>query len=48
MKFFDRKTEIEKIKEIDKRSESSAQFTVLTGRRRIGKTSLLKKAYEGK
>ena len=48
MKFFDRKTEIEKLKEIDKRSDSLAQFTVLTGRRRIGKTSLLKKAYEGK
>lgn len=48
MRFFDRKTEIERLVEIDKRSERVAQLTVLTGRRRIGKTSLIKKAYDGK
>ena len=46
MKFFDRKYEIEKLKEIRELSNHAAQFTVLTGRRRIGKTSLVMKAYE--
>lgn len=46
MIFFDRIKEIAKLREIDKRSEDVAQFTVLTGRRRIGKTFLIKKAYE--
>ena len=45
MKFFDRETEIEKLLAIRERSRSVAQFTVVTGRRRIGKTSLLLKAY---
>lgn len=46
MKFFDRTVEIEKLREIRALSHKSAQFTVLTGRRRIGKTSLVMKAYE--
>lgn len=46
MRFFDRKYEIGKLQEIRKLSHKSAQFTVLTGRRRIGKTSLVMKAYE--
>lgn len=46
MKFFDRKWEIEKLREIRDLSRQTAQFTVLTGRRRIGKTSLVQKAYE--
>ena len=46
MDFFDRKDEIRKLHEIRDRSEKTAQLTVLTGRRRIGKTSLVKKAYE--
>lgn len=46
MRFFDRKYEIEKLREIRNVSHKSAQFTVLTGRRRIGKTSLVMKAYE--
>ena len=45
MKFFDREKEIEKLLAIRERSRSVAQFTVVTGRRRIGKTSLLLKAY---
>lgn len=45
MKFIDRRKEIAKLRDIDKRSEDVAQFTVLTGRRRIGKTSLIKQAY---
>ena len=46
MRFFDRDYEINKLREIRNLSHKSAQFTVLTGRRRIGKTSLVMKAYE--
>lgn len=46
MKFFGRKEEIGKLREIRNRSLKSAQLTVLTGRRRVGKTSLLMKAFE--
>ena len=45
MKFFDREKEIQKLQEIKALSQGGAQFTVLTGRRRIGKTSLVMKAY---
>lgn len=46
MRFFDRTEEIASLKEIHELSKSNAQFTVVTGRRRIGKTSLVWKAYE--
>ena len=46
MKFFDRKEEIESLRKIREKAKSVAQFTVVTGRRRIGKTSLVWKAYE--
>lgn len=46
MKFFDRTDEIATLQEIQTMSKESAQFTVVTGRRRIGKTSLIWKAYE--
>lgn len=46
MKFFDRKEEIATLRKIREKAERNAQFTVLTGRRRIGKTSLVLKAYE--
>lgn len=46
MKFFDREKEITLLKEINQKSLTNAQFTVLTGRRRIGKTTLVFKAYE--
>lgn len=45
MKFFDRKEEIALLRKIRENAETNAQFTVLTGRRRIGKTSLVLKAY---
>lgn len=48
MKFFDRKEEIATLLKIRNNAENNAQFTVLTGRRRIGKTSLVLKAYEDK
>ncbi|MFZ1787246.1 MAG: ATP-binding protein, partial [Saprospiraceae bacterium] len=46
MKFYNRNKEIKKLKEIAFSSSNLAQFTVLTGRRRIGKTQLLLKAFE--
>lgn len=46
MKFYDRKEEIATLHKILKNARESAQFTVITGRRRIGKTSLVLKAYE--
>ncbi|MDR0311851.1 MAG: AAA family ATPase [Acidobacteriota bacterium] len=41
MRFFDRDAEICRLQEIAKKSKENAQFTVVTGRRRIGKTQLL-------
>ena len=46
MKFYDRKSEIEKLREIERRSHEAAQFSVITGRRRVGKSSLILKACE--
>lgn len=47
MRFYNRENEIAELKLIQQRSLSSAQMTVVTGRRRIGKTQLLLKATEG-
>ena len=47
MRFFDRKEEIATLQHIQKQSFDNAQFTVVTGRRRVGKTHLVWKAYEG-
>lgn len=46
MIFFDRSEEIASLHEIREIAKNNAQFTVMTGRRRIGKTSLVWKAYE--
>ena len=46
MRFFDRTEEIASLREIRRMSKDNAQFTVVTGRRRIGKTSLVWRAYE--
>ena len=48
MKFYDRQREIALLNDIAAKSRRTAQFTVITGRRRIGKTSLVRKAFEGK
>ena len=48
MKFYNREKELEQLQKIRERSFQSAQMTVIVGRRRIGKTSLLKKDMEGK
>lgn len=45
MDFFDRQNEIQRLRDIRALSERHAQFTVITGRRRIGKTSLLLRAF---
>lgn len=46
MKFYDRKEEIATLRKIQTSATENARFTVITGRRRIGKTSLVLKAYE--
>ena len=48
MRFFDREQEFEKLREIEELSHEVAQFTIITGRRRIGKTEMVKKFYEGR
>ncbi|MBR5651984.1 MAG: ATP-binding protein [Bacteroidales bacterium] len=47
MKFYDREMELELLRQNEQQAERSAVFTVLTGRRRVGKTSLISKALEG-
>ena len=46
MEFFDREHEIQRLRDIRRQAQTTAQFTVITGRRRIGKTSLVMKAYD--
>lgn len=41
MKFYDRVSEITILKENELQSRKSAVFTVLMGRRRVGKTTLI-------
>lgn len=45
MKFYDREQELDALRKIEAISAEYAQFTVITGRRRIGKTTLIKKAF---
>lgn len=45
MKFYDREIETATLRRINATSEQFAQMTVITGRRRIGKTTLIKHAY---
>ena len=47
MKFYDREKELEVLREIENQSHKSATFTVLMGRRRVGKTSLIMRAMQG-
>lgn len=46
MKFYNREKELAFLKSIKERTKTEAQMTVVVGRGRIGKTSLLKKAVE--
>ena len=45
MKFYDRTSEIATLQEIERSSAETAQMTMMVGRRRVGKTTLLKKAF---
>ena len=46
MKFYNRETELANLKKIRERSLNSAKMTIIVGRRRIGKTKLIKEAYK--
>jgi hypothetical protein len=46
VRFYDREAEIALLREIREKSRSNARFTVVTGRRRVGKTQLIKHALE--
>jgi len=48
MKFYNRENEIKRLDEIDENSKENASFTIVTGRRRIGKTQLLLRAAHNK
>ena len=48
MKFYGRNQEIERLVQLDRQSEQTAVFTLLIGRRRIGKTTLVKQAFTNK
>ena len=48
MKFYDRTNELEILSQIEKQSTETACFTIMVGRRRIGKTSLLLRSYAEK
>jgi len=45
MNFYDRKSEVGLLREIEENSDNFAQMTMLIGRRRVGKTTLLKNAF---
>ena len=45
MKFYDRINEIKTLQDIEKRSKKNAQMTIVMGRRRVGKTELLKHSF---
>lgn len=48
MRFYDRANEMQILQENETQAERSAVFTVLMGRRRVGKTSLILHALEGR
>ena len=45
MRFYDREDELKTLRRIEADSHESARFVVLTGRRRVGKTELVKHAF---
>ena len=44
MRFYDREKEVAYLRDVRKKSEKNARFTVITGRRRVGKTQLVQQA----
>ena len=48
MRFYDREKEIQELQRLDDMANEAAQFTVLMGRRRTGKTTLMTQALNGR
>ncbi len=48
MRFYNREKELTKLRSIEEQSKKSSKMTVLVGRRRIGKTKLIKEAFKEK
>ena len=48
MQFYNREQELESLRQIDRQSNQNAAMTVIVGRRRTGKTTLISKAFEDK
>ena len=48
MKFYNREKELELLHRIERASQTSSKMTVIVGRRRIGKTKLVQKAFDHK
>ena len=48
MQFYNREQELESLRQIDRQSGVNAAMTVIVGRRRTGKTTLISKAFEEK
>ena len=46
MRFYDRRQELDFLRETREQATKVARFTVVTGRRRIGKTTLIREAYK--
>jgi len=46
MKFYNREKELQNLKAIEEASKDSSKMTIVVGRRRIGKTTLIKEAYK--
>lgn len=47
MRFYDREKEVAELRRVDAMAEHNAQLTVLMGRRRTGKTTLMMHAFDG-
>ena len=45
MKFYNREKELKNLQDIEQASKTSAKMSIIIGRRRIGKTTLIKEAY---
>ena len=48
MDFYGREKELEILRREEELSASSARFTIVMGRRRIGKTSLIRRNFQGR
>jgi len=48
MKFYNRENELKSLREIEASSKQTSKMTIIVGRRRIGKTTLIKEAFRDK